>query len=82
MVALFYSKNSSLSKSGLGKTCLWKRVVRQRDFWGPQKKIDVDAHWAGKPSQSLDCAGPDSDRLCTDGGNSRPFSPSIDVVQM
>ncbi len=33
-----------------------------------------------KPSlKSLDCTNPPSDRLCTDGGNSRPLLPSQEV---
>ncbi len=43
------------------------------------KRVDV-AHQAGKvtkPSlKSLDSINPQSDRLCTNGGNSRPQLPS------
>ncbi len=47
------------------------------------KRVDV-AHQAGKvtkPSlKSLDSTNPQSDRLCTNGGNSRPQLPSWEVV--
>ncbi len=59
----------------LAQSCLW--IIRpwchnKGDYWGPRKKS-----WCLK---SLDSTNPQSDRLCTNGGNSRPLLPSWEVV--
>ncbi len=66
-------------------SCLWKWIMS----WTKQitedlgKRVDV-AHQARKvtkPSlKSLDSTNPQSDRLCTNGWNSRPLLPSWEVV--
>ncbi len=74
---LFYSKNRDLSKSD--HVCgseSWTKEITE-DLW---KRVDV-AHQARKPSlKSLDSTNPQSDRLCSNGGNSRPLLPSREVL--
>ncbi len=66
-------------------SCLWKWIMsRTKEITEDLgKRVDV-AHQAKKsikPSLKIvDSTNPQSDRLCTNGGNSRPLFPSREVV--
>ncbi len=66
-------------------SCLWKWIMSRTKEITEElgKRVDV-AHQARKvykPSlKCLDSTNPQSDRLCTNGGNSRPLLPSWEVV--
>ncbi len=81
---LFYSKNRDRSNSDH----VWgdvNHVTSKGDYWGPWKKsciLLIRLEKVTKPSpKSLDSTNPQSDRLCTNGGNSRPLLPSWEVVE-
>ncbi len=59
-------------------------VTNKGDYWGPWKKellLLIRLENVTKPSlKSSDSTNSQSDRLCTNGGNSRPLLPSREVV--
>ncbi len=67
---LFYSKNRDLTKS-----CLWKWIMsRTKEITEDKKSWCYSLEKFTKPSlKSLDSTNPQSDRLYTNGGNSRPL---------
>ncbi len=79
---LFYSKNSDLSKSD--HVCGSESCHEQRRLLSTSEKelmLLIRLEKVTKPSlKSLDSTNPQSDRLCTNGGNSRPLLPSWEVV--
>ncbi len=79
---LFYSKNRDLSKSD--HVCGSESCHEQRRLLGTSEKelmLLIRLEKVTKPSlKSLDSTNPQSDRLCTNGGNSRPLLPSREVV--
>ncbi len=79
---LFYSKNRDLSKSD--HVCGSESCHEQRRLLRTSEKelmLLIRLEKVTKPSlKSLDFTNPQSDRLCTNGGNSRPLLPSWEVV--
>ncbi len=79
---LFYSKNRDLSKSD--HVCGSESCHKQRRLLRTSEKelmLLIRLEKFTKPSlKSLDSTNPQSDRLCTNGGNSRPLLPSWEVV--
>ncbi len=79
---LFYSKNMDLSKSD--HVCGSESCHEQRRLLRISEKelmLLIRLEKVTKPSlKSLDSTNPQSDRLCTNGGNSRPLLPSREVV--
>ncbi len=79
---LFYSKNRELSKSD--HVCGSESCHGQRRLLRTSEKelmLLIRLEKVTKPSlKSLDSTNPQSDRLCTNGGNSRPLLPSREVV--
>ncbi len=79
---LFYSKNSDLSKSD--HVCGGESCHEQRRLLRTSEKelmLLIRPEHFTKPSlKSLDSTNPQSDRLCTNGGNSWPLLPSREVV--
>ncbi len=77
---LFYSKNRDLSKSDLVCGIMSRTKEITEDL---VKRVDVLIRLEKftKPSlKGLDSTNPQSDRLCTNGGNSRPPLPSREMV--
>ncbi len=80
---LFYSKKRDLSKSD--HVCGSESCHKQRRLMMTSEKellmLLISLEQVTKPSlKSLDSTNPQSDRLCTNGGNSRPLLPSREVV--
>ncbi len=79
---LFYSKNRDLSKSD--HVCGSESCHEQRRLLRTSEKklmLPLRLEKVTKPSlKSLDSTNPQSDRLCTNRGNSRPLLPSREVV--
>ncbi len=79
---LFYSKNRDLSKSD--HVCGSESCHEQRRLLRTSEKelmLLIRLEKFTKPSlKSLDSTNPQSDRLCTNGGTSRPLLPSREVV--
>ncbi len=79
---LFYLKNRDLSKSD--HVCGSESCHEQRRLLRISEKelmLLIRLEKVTKPSlKSLDSTNPQSDRLCTNGGNSRPLLPSREVV--
>ncbi len=79
---LFYSKNRDLSKSD--HVCGSESCHEQRRLLRTSEKelmLLIRLEKVTKPSlKDLDSTNPQSDRLCTNGGNSRPLLPSREVV--
>ncbi len=79
---LFYLKNRDLSKSD--HVCGSESCHEQRRLLRTSEKelmLLIRLEKVTKPSlKSLDSTNPQSDRLCTNGGNSRPLLPSREVV--
>ncbi len=77
---LFYSKNRDLSKSDHvcgSESCHW-RSLRSSE---KELMLLIRLEKVTKPSlKSLDSTNPQSDRLCTNGGNSRPLLPFQEAV--
>ncbi len=77
-----------IQRTGIGQTLIMfgdvNHVTSKGDYWGPWKKsciLLIRLEKVTKPSlKSLDSTNPQSDRLCTNGGNSRPLLPSWEVV--
>ncbi len=78
----FYSKNIDLSKSDHvcgSESCHEQRKLLRTS--GKELMLLVRLEKVTKPSlKSLDSTNPQSDRLCTNGANSRPLLPSREVV--
>ncbi len=78
----FYSKNRDLSKSD--HVCGSESCQKQRRLWrtsGKELMLLIGLEKVTKLSlRSLDSTNPQSDRLCTNGGNSRLLLPSREVV--
>ncbi len=78
----FYSKNRDLSKSD--HVCGSESCQKQRRLWrtsGKELMLLIRLEKVTKLSlKSLDSTNPQSDRLCTNGGNSRLLLPSREVV--
>ncbi len=78
----FYLKNRDLSKSD--HVCGSESCHEQRRFLRTSEKelmLLIRLEKVIKPSlKSLDSKNPQSDILCTNGGNSRPLLPSREVV--
>ncbi len=78
---LFYLKNRDLSKSD--HVCGSESCHEQRRLLRISEKelmLLIRLEKVTKPSlKSLDSTNPQSDRLCTNGGNSRPLLPSREV---
>ncbi len=79
---LFYWKNRDLSKTD--HVCGSESCQEQRRLLRTSEKelmLLIRLEKVTKPSlKSLDSTNPQSDRLCTNGGNSRPLLPSKEVV--
>ncbi len=79
---LIYSKNRDLSKSD--HVCGSESCHEQRRLLRTSEKelmLLIRLEKVTKPSlKCLDSTNPQSDRLCTNGGNSRPLLPSREVV--
>ncbi len=79
---LFYSKNRDLAKSDHvcgSESCHEKRrLLRTLE---KELMLLIRLEKVTNPSlKNLDSTNPQSDRLCTNGGNSRPLLPSREVV--
>ncbi len=78
---LFYSKNRDLSKSD--HVCGSESCHEQRRLLRTSEKelmLLIRLEKVTKPSLKSFSTNPQSDRLCTNGGNSRPPLPSWEVV--
>ncbi len=79
---LFYLKNRDISKSNHvcgSESCHEQRRLRRTSE--KELMLLIRLEKVTKPSlKSLDSTNPQSDRLCTNGGNSRPLLPSREVV--
>ncbi len=79
---LFYTKNRDLSKSD--HVCGSESCLKQRRLLKTSEKelmLLIRLEKVTKPSlKGLDSTNPQSDRLCTNGGNSRPLLPSHKVA--
>ncbi len=80
--ALFYSKNRDLSKSDhVCGSVSWHKQRRSLRTSEKELLLLIRLEKVTKTSlKCLNCTNPQSDRLCTNGGNSGPLLPSPGVL--
>ncbi len=82
MHALFYLKNRDLTKSDhVCGSVSWHKQWRSLRTSEKELLLLIRLEKVTKTSlKCLNCTNPQSDRLCTNGGNSGPLLPSPGVV--